>query len=369
MRPVAPLLLFERYPRLRKTMPFVALGTYPTPIERLAAAERAAGLAAPTELRAKRDDLSGEPWGTSKVRKLEHYFGEALARRARRVVTVGPLGSNHALATAIYARELGLEARLELWPEPPTAKVRETLLVEAALGARLVLLGTLDERALATLGDAAAAGAARDGETYFIPPAGTDAVGAMGYVECGLEIAAQAAAAGEGRAFDYVHVAGGTGGVAAGLAVGLALAGAPAAATRVVAVRSVAREVLSEARLLLLARRIHERLAALAGEPLGAPPPGRERFVILHGHAGEGYGRPTEEAAEAARLIRETAGLVLDPTYTAKAMAGMLAFARGAGAGARHLFLHTYGERDLSPIAARARVEDLPEPFRVYFEP
>jgi D-cysteine desulfhydrase len=366
------------FPKARERLPFVRLGTYPTPVERLAATERAAALPPGTELFVKRDDLSGEPWGTSKVRKLEHYFGEALACGARRVATVGPLGSNHALATAIYSRALGLEAHLFLWPEPPTAKVRETLLVEAAMGARLSLVGTLDERALGGVAEASRRStiegtesaiddreaAGKEAGTYFIPPAGTDAVGAMGYVECGLEIAG-AAARGNYPAPDFVFVAGGTGGVAAGLAVGLALAGLPA---RVVAVRAVAREVLSDARLVLLARRVHERLAGAADRPLPAPPPGRERFRILHAHAGAGYGRPTAEAASAAALLRETAGLDLDPVYTAKAAAGLLAFARGEGAGRRLLFLHTYGSRDLSAIAARARAEDLPEGIRRLFE-
>lgn len=344
--------LARRFPRLLTTLPFVALGTYPTPLERLAAVERAAALPPGTELSAKRDDLSGEPWGTSKVRKLEHYFGDALAAGARRVATVGPLGSNHALATAIYARALGLGARLELWPEEPSAKVRETLRVEAALGAELVLVGTLDERALA---DEAPRGPA--GDTYFIPPAGTDAVGALGYVECGLEIARAAL-----PAPDFVHVAGGTGGVAAGLAVGLAIAGARA---RVVAVRAVAREVLSEARLRLLARRICERLEALAGAPVPPPPP--DAFLILHAHAGGGYARPTAEALQVATLFREAAGLELDPVYTAKAAAGALAFARAEGRGRRHLFLHTYGSRDLSHLAAEARPDKLPAPFRRFF--
>jgi D-cysteine desulfhydrase len=308
----------------------------------------------------KRDDLSGEPWGTSKVRKLEHYFGEARARGARRVATVGPLGSNHALATAIYGRALGFEVHLELWPEPPGAKVRETLLVEQALGARLALLGTAGEEALVALAESRPA----DPETYFIPPAGTDAVGATGYVECGLEIAAR----GENeRPFDFVHVAGGTGGVAAGLAVGLAIALGDAA-PRIVAVRAVAKEILSEARLVLLAKRIADRLAALAGAPVLERPLGKERFAILHAHAGGGYAIPTEEGARAQRLFREGAALELDATYTAKAAAGMLAFARSPeGAGRRHLFLHTYGSRDLSAIASRARVEDLPVAFRAFF--
>ncbi len=353
-------LLGARFPRLARELPFVPLGTYPTPIERAAAIERAAGLPAGTELHVKRDDLSGEPWGASKVRKLEHYFGEARARGAARVATVGPLGSNHALATAIYGRALGFEVLLELWPEPAvTPKVRETLLVEQALGARLCLLGTASEEALVSLAETAPA---RGGaETYFIPPAGTDAVGASGYVEAGLEIAAALPDA------DFVHVAGGTGGVAAGLAVGLALALGERAPV-VVPIRAVAKEILSDARLVLLAARVAERLGALAGEPLLPRPLGRERWKILHAHAGGGYALPTEEGARAAALFRDEAGLELDPTYTAKAAAGLLAFARSpGGAGRRHVCLLTYGSRDLSAIAARARPDDLPAPFQPFF--
>lgn len=356
--------LFQRFPHLATALPFVSLGTWPTPVARLEAVERAAGLPPGTELWVKRDDLSGEPWGTSKVRKLEHYFGEARAQGARRVATTGPLGSNHALATAIYGHALGIEVLLELWPEPRvTPKIRETLLVEQALGARLALLGTAGEEALLAL----AAAKPADAGTYFIPPAGTDAVGATGYVEAGLELAEQVV----GTPLDFVHVAGGTGGVAAGLAVGLAIAEAAstAPAPQVVAVRAVAKEILSDARLVLLSKRLVDRLAGFAGEPVLARAPGRERFRILHAHAGGGYALPTDEGARAADLFRAEAGLELDATYTAKAAAGALAFARSAeGAGKRHLFLHTYGSRDLSHVAGRARVEDLPATFRGFFQ-
>ncbi len=356
MRKSPRLLLFDKFPRLRERLPVVALGTYPTPIERLP-------IDSPAELRVKRDDLSGEPWGTSKVRKLELYFGDALARGGRRVATVGPLGSNHALATAIYGHELGLEVLLELWPEPVMPKVRETVLVERALGARLTLHGTADETALARLAEASRADAGA--ETYFIPPAGTDPVGTLGYVECGLEIGAQVARC-ETPAPDFVHVAGGTGGVAAGLAIGLALAGL-GPATQVVATRAVSAEVLHDPRVLILTHRTWLRLLDLAGAEALAPfrEPGRDAFRVLHAHAGAGYGVATDEAERARRLFREAAGIELDPTYTAKAAAGLLAFAASPeGRGRRHLFLQTYGSRDLSAVAAQATVRDLPVEFQ-----
>ncbi len=377
--------LRERYPRLAGSLPAVRLGTYPTPVEPLTALARAVGLDAGTELYVKRDDLSGEPHGMSKVRKLELYLGEALARGARRVATVGPLGSNHALATTVYGRALGLEVDLRLWPEPVTPRVRDTVLAAVSLGARVELVGVGGDDPLvrAVLGEDAGPGPGpgpaptpgpemATGDTYFVPPAGTDPVGAVGYVECALELAAQIGR-GEAPRPDLVHVAGGTGGVSAGLAVGLALAGL--GGVRVASVRAVSRALLHDARLLILSRRTYERLERLAGGPeggeppsgdggrgaLGAPPPGRDAFLVLHEHAGEGYGVPTEEAERARRLFAGEAGLVLDPVYTAKAAAGLLAFAASPGGrGRRHLFLHTYGERDLAPLAAGARAADLP---------
>ena len=360
--------LLDRFPRLRGTMPFVALGTYPTPVERLAAVERATLLPADTQLWVKRDDLSGEPWGMSKVRKLEHYFGDARAAGARRVLTFGPLGSNHTLATAIYGKQLGFEVHLQLWPEPLTERVGQTLLAEQALGAKLFLVGTLDERALVELADASRnpKPESRIPSLYIIPPAGTDPVGAMGYVEAGLEIGAQAAR-GKLPAPDFVHAAGGTGGVAAGLVIGLRLAGLR---SRVVAIRCVAAEVLTELRVVFLARRLRQRLARLAGvEESSLPLPAAEDFLILHDQAGGGYGRPTEASAQARNLFAAEAGLTLDTTYTAKAAAGMLAFATSReGEGRRHLFFHTYAHRDLAALAGQTTRADLPEPFRALFD-
>jgi len=394
------LHLLQRFPRLREAMPFVALGTYPTPVERLAGIERALGMwegpqrpdrmdlsrgrgaeAPPTfrttQFWVKRDDLSGEPWGMSKVRKLEHYFGEARAAGARRVLTFGPFGSNHTLATALYGRQLGFEVHLQLWPEPMTGRVRQTLLAEQALGAKLFLVGTLDERALVDLAEAnvaqasslrlqqdSQAGSLRH-DAYIIPPAGTDPVGAMGYVEAGLELGAQVAR-GELPAPDFVHVAGGTGGVAAGLMTGLRLAGLRA---RVVAIRCVAAEVLTELRVVFLAKRLCQRLAQLAGvDKASLPSPKAEDFLILHDQAGGGYGKPTEGATRACDLFATRAGLMLDVTYTAKAAAGLVAFAASPeGRSKRHLFLQTYAHRDLAGLAGQTSWRDLPEPFRAFF--
>ncbi|GIW71903.1 MAG: 1-aminocyclopropane-1-carboxylate deaminase [Planctomycetota bacterium] len=357
----------QRLPELRGRLPAAGLGSYPSPVERLRAVERAAGLVPGTELWIKRDDLAGAPLGLAKVRKLEQLLGAALAVGAREVVTLGPLGSNHALATALAARRLGLRARLLLWPEAVTPRVELLLRAMHALGARLELLGELGEHAL--LEQSARRGvrawSAPAPQSFFLPPAGTDAVGASGYVECALELE-EARAQGVLPVPDFVHVAGGTGGVAAGLAVGLALAGPPLANAQVVAVRAVGEGVLGLGRLVLWARRIQARLEAL-GAPraaFGGRALQPRAFRILHGHAGGGYAVPTAEAEAAAALFARAAGIALDPVYTAKAAAGLLAFARSAeGRGRRHLFVHTHAEPDLGALAAGAAAAALPPPF------
>ena len=98
--------LFERYPLLAHKVPYVSLGEFPTPVQKLDQLGKQIGL---DNLFIKRDDLSGKVYGGNKIRKLEFILGEALHTRTKDVLTFGSAGSNHALATAIYARQLGLK--------------------------------------------------------------------------------------------------------------------------------------------------------------------------------------------------------------------------------------------------------------------
>jgi len=125
-------LLFEAYPHLRDRLPHLALGQFPTRAHRLE------GLTPPSvELWVKRDDESGSLYGGNKVRKLEWIVAEAKQRGARRLATMGGIGSHHVLATAIYGRQQGMEVEAVLFPQPLTEHVREQMLADVASGASL----------------------------------------------------------------------------------------------------------------------------------------------------------------------------------------------------------------------------------------
>lgn len=313
--PTAELPLVKRFPALESSAARVPLCELPTPIRR---AERLEAAAASGPLYIKRDDRSAEPYGGNKPRKLEWILGRARARRASRVITFGGLGTNHGLATALYAARCGLGCDLVLVHQPVDDSVREKLLIDSALGARLWYGANVAGVALIALGLLAARP-----RSFVIPPGGSSRDGTLGFVNAGLELAEQVAA-GEVPEPARVYVALGTGGSAAGLAAGLALAGLP---TRVIAV--LVTDVLppTRARLERMARRALERLDR------GAGPPSLERgqmaLTIEPGFVGSGYGSSTAAGDEAVRLASGEEGLRLEPTYTGKTLAALMARERG----------------------------------------
>jgi len=203
---------------------------------------------------------------------------------------------------------------------------------------------------------------------FVIAPGGSDAVGTLGYVSAGLELAEQIEA-GEAPRVEEVWVAGGTLGTAAGLAIGFALAGLE---TGVCAVRITSRLVANTRALRRLVVGT-VRLLHAAGVPVPPPEVALRRIRISHEQLGDGYGRPTSQARAAAEAFAAV-GIALDETYTAKAAAGFLAAAASPGTGA-HLFWHTLSavEPDVANRADETNVPDapgptgtrpLPDPFR-----
>ena len=320
--------LFRRYPEAARRLPWLPLATLPTPVEPLALEDPGGDGA---RLWIKRDDQSGLPYGGNKVRKLEFILARARDLGATRLVTAGATGSHHALATAVYGRRLGFDVTLCLFPQPLTDHVRRVLLLDHALGAELRWTPRMALIPLALF----RARHAYPGERVFvIAPGGSDAVGTLGYVSAGLELAEQIEA-GEAPGVDEVWVAGGTLGTAAGLAIGFTLAGLQ---TGVCAVRITSRLV---ANARALRRLVVETVRLLHAAGVPAPPPevALRRIRISHEQLGDGYGRPTSQARAAAEAFAEV-GVVLDETYTAKAAAGFLAGAGPSRTGAR-LFWHT----------------------------
>ncbi|HEX7090376.1 MAG TPA: pyridoxal-phosphate dependent enzyme [Longimicrobiales bacterium] len=344
--------LFRRFPELATRIPWLPIGSFPTPVESLSIE----GIHAPgARLHVKRDDLCARPYGGNKVRKLEFILAEAKRRGAERLITVGAIGSHHALATTVYGRAHGFDVTLVLFPQQVTEHVRRVLLLDFALGAELRFTPRMETVPAALL---AARLAHRSQRTCVIAAGGSDPVGTLGYVSGALELAEQVADRIAPRP-DAVHVAAGTLGTAAGLAIGFALAGLdiPIHATRI-----TSRIVTNERALARLVSRTlrHLRRAGLASAP---PPAAALRLVRLrHGFVGAGYGRETEAGHDAAVRFRH-AGLTLDATYTAKAAAELISSVGERGR-RTHLFWHTLSAHEPEEPLEGVRPADLPEPFR-----
>lgn len=313
-------------------LPRVELGSGPTPVRELGALAGAGGRA-PVWVK---DDGAYSALGGNKARKLEWLLGEAQRRRSRSVITGGALGTNHGLTTARAARRLGMRPVLVLVPQPIDEHVRAQHERLRGSGAELHHVGGL-RRGLALAALLVARDAATGRRPYPIPPGGSVPRGCVGYVEAAFELAEQVRA-GEIPEPSHTVVALGSGGTAAGLLLGLRLAGLR---TRLVAVLVNDLTRLDARTVARLARRT-TRFLARHGATAG-PAPGEADLTVETAWLGEGYGHPTAEGAGAIDLLREREGVELEPVYTGKAMAALLALNReGRFGDGPVLYWHTY---------------------------
>ncbi|HEY6730639.1 MAG TPA: pyridoxal-phosphate dependent enzyme [Solirubrobacterales bacterium] len=321
--------LHERFPPLADNLPHLSLSQRPTPVRELP------GLG----IWVKEDGAFGSGgWGGNKVRKLEWLIPDARRRGRRSILTFGGLGTNWGLATALYAREHGLETALALVDQPVDDHVTAQLARLEASGARIYRTRT-KARTVAMLPWLLARNARGGRPPYLLPAGGSSPVGALGYVEAALEIAAQVE---EGSLPEPAHVVVpvGTGGTAAGLALGFQLAGLRTRVVGVVVNDQLRLDAPVFARLArhtasLLERRA-ARLPSLKIEP--------GMLDLTRDQIGAGYGHRTEAARRASALAGEEQ-LPLDPVYTAKAMAGLLALRAEGHLDEPALFIHTDGPR------------------------
>ncbi|MBW2526441.1 MAG: pyridoxal-phosphate dependent enzyme [Deltaproteobacteria bacterium] len=267
------------------------------------------------QLYLKQDGLVGEPYGGGKVRKLEFLLAEAQRQGQGAVVTFGGVGSNHALATALYGRRLGLKVVLYLVPEPVTPEVGYKLRAAHALGAELHLRQGIAaaRRAVARL----ERGEPGSSAVGVIEPGGTSPLGNLGFVNAAFELAEQIRA-GELPVPDRIYLAAGTLGSAVGLSVGLQLAGLR---SRVMAVQVAPNATAARFEQLF---RATVELLRNADPAIPALDPSSASVSIVTGQLGRGYAQPTPSSRQAARIALEVQHLELDGTYTAKALAALI---------------------------------------------
>ncbi|MGB0120878.1 MAG: pyridoxal-phosphate dependent enzyme [Solirubrobacterales bacterium] len=327
--------LHDWSPELRETLPHVPLGSGPTPVRPLPGLEN--GLA---DLWLKDDGAFGDGgWGGNKVRKLEWILPDAIRRQRETVLTFGGLGTNWGLATALYGRDLGLKTALALLDQPVDEHVREQLERLQGSGATLHFTHSKVRTAL-TLPKMLIQHANGFRPPYILPAGGSSPLGALGYVEAAFEIAGQVES-GELPEPSHIVVPVGTGGTVAGLMLGLQLTGL---STQVVGVIVNDKLRLDERTMVRLAKRSAWLLGSRGAPNVPAVEAGR--LTLVRDWLGEGYGHGTPEGEAATDLAIETEELPLDPVYTAKAMAALLAMdAKGSFGEGPVLFINTNGPR------------------------
>lgn len=318
------------------TLTPLSLGQLPTPLQRAPRLGDALGV----DLWVKRDDLTGMGLSGNKVRKLRWLLAEAQAQGADVVLTTGGVQSNHARATAIAARQLGLEPGLLLRGEPP-AVPESNLLLDRLVGAQIRFFGAQHWPDRDAWLDAWADELRAQGRRpYVIPEGGSNGLGAMGFVEAAHEVEAQREALGL-PAFDGVVCAVGSGGTLAGLALG----GLSAPVTGIAVCDD---RPIFEARV----RQIGTEAKAFGAPPL--PEAGPHTWQVLDAHTGPAYGVATPAIWDTIRLAARTDGLLFDPVYTGKALHGLRQEVTAGRRGDRWLLWHTGGAFGLFGRGAEA---------------
>ncbi|MBE9607124.1 D-cysteine desulfhydrase [Acetobacteraceae bacterium H6797] len=311
----------------------VRLGHMPTPLEPMDNLSRHLG---GPRLWIKRDDCTGLSSGGNKTRKLEFLMADALGRKADVVITQGATQSNHARQTAAAAAKLGLECHILLEDRTGFSDAAYNqsgnVLLDKLHGATVHRRpGGADMQAEM---ESMAAELRAAGKTpYVIPGGGSNPVGALGYVNAALELVNQAAEM--GLRIDHVVHATGSAGTQAGLVTGLVAlnTGIP-----VLGIGVRAPKEKQEANVLALCQR--------TAEHLGLPGIVKAEHVVANcDYVGQGYGIPTQGMVDALKLVAEREGILLDPVYSGKGMAGLIDLIRKGrfGKDENVVFIHTGG--------------------------
>jgi 1-aminocyclopropane-1-carboxylate deaminase/D-cysteine desulfhydrase-like pyridoxal-dependent ACC family enzyme len=314
-------------PRAIAGLPRFRLFDDPSPLHRLTGFSAALGGGADVWI--KREDLLPLAFGGNKLRNLEFLIGAALAEDADVVVTSGRRWSNHCRLTAAAGAAAGLGVHLIL-SGPPVAPPGPNERLDRLLGA-IVHVSATDARAdrEALVAEVVASVRGAGLRPYLVPVGGSGPIGAAGQVLAGLELGAQARALGISP--EAVIVPSATGGTQAGLLVGLRLGGLT---TRLAGI-AVANP---PAELVPVIERLLEGLEPLAGIRVGS-----DEIELDGAWLGPAYGVPTAAATEAAELLARTEGILVDPIYTAKALAALVDGVRAGRFTGAIVFWHAGG--------------------------
>jgi len=294
--------------------PSVPLCHQPTPLEFMPRMSESLG---GPRLWIKRDDCTGLATGGNKTRKLEFLIADAIEKGADMVVTQGAVQSNHVRQTAAAACKFGLDCHALLERRvPDRADDYETtgnVLFDQMFGTSLEFRPAgldMNAEAMAATEKLAAAGR----KPYFIPGGGSNEIGALGYVSCAYELLDQIKA--NNLDVGWIVLATGSAGTHAGMLAGLHAAGST------IPVMGISVRQPEEKQIAAV-----HKLAVLTSAQLTDTPLGVEKVIVDDGYVGAGYGQPTQGTLDAINLIARREGLLFDPVYSGKGLAGMIGLA------------------------------------------
>jgi len=346
--------LAAAYPEIGKRLPKIVLADLPTPVT----TRNCSSGSRRFEVAIKHDEATSSLYGGNKVRKLEYLLQRAKDRGARRVATFGAAGSNHALATAMHAATLGLDCTCFLSHQKATPNVARTLNMHRELGTEIFKWGHGTDQVAMFREHLQGRGA------WVIPLGGTCWLGAVGFVNAGLELAAQVAA-GRINKPERIYIACGTTGSAAGLALGIAAAGLDSI---VHAIQVADNPFASERKMRKLMDKTRYILNRMS--PDFCAPDYASRIVWRDEFLAGGYARVDDATTTAVALAKDQLGLSLETTYTGKAMAALQHDLAAADYdGERCMFWNTYNAQPLPVTADKpSRLDNIPDEFASYFD-
>ena len=294
--------------------PSVPLCHQPTPLEFMPRMSESLG---GPRLWIKRDDCTGLATGGNKTRKLEFLIADAIEKGADMLVTQGAVQSNHVRQTAAAACKFGLDCHALLERRVPGREddyeTTGNVLFDQIFGTSLEFRPAgldMNAEALAVTEKLAAAGR----KTYFIPGGGSNEIGALGYVSCAYELLDQIKA--NDLDVGWIVLATGSAGTHAGMLAGLHAAGSTIPVMGISVRQPEDKQIAA----------VH-KLAVLTASKLTDTPIGVEKVIVDDGYVGAGYGQPTQGTLDAINLIARREGLLFDPVYSGKGLAGMIGLA------------------------------------------
>lgn len=358
-------VLFNKFSLLKNSINYISLCDLPTPIVKLHNFGNHVGC---KNLYIKRDDLCGKNYGNgfrfyggNKPRKLEFLLADAKQKGAKTIITYGCAGSNHASATAVYAKELGMNSILMLKNQPNSFVVRHNLLLDNYYSAQLKFFPNNKVRS-----DAAEEILKKDKYAYLIPTGGSTPIGALGFVNAAFELAEQIKN-GQIKEPDFIYVATGSCATTSGLLLGCKAAGLK---SKIIGICVEPEEEKDEFLLNI------KKLFVSANELLNKADssfeifdfPG-ENLILNKKFVGAGYGLFIPETVDVVKLFKNLENIKLEGTYSVKPVVALIDdAASGIIKDQTILFWNTYCGIDFSYLTNYYDYKNLPVEFQKYFE-